>query len=314
MKRAQLNFAVDVAIAVAFLVAAVTGILFLLPAGTIRVLGLGMPGMLGVSLRTWHWLHDWSGVVATVGVLVHAALHYRWIVNMTRCTFGSSEIPARRAARARAATPAGALATSGRRPEASAARAAARPPDSRHPHLGDTAHGDRPIHRAGRTERLDRRRITRRRFVAGAAAGLGVAFLGGALLPRLGADAAKALQGSGGTQSSGDATKSSGGSTGSGATDTTGSGSSGSGSSGSGASASGAGSASAAPGGSTAAVLVSVDSSSCVGCGRCLNVCPAGVFAWDASGSHALARNASRCIRCHRCLQTCPASAITVSA
>ncbi len=273
MKRAQLNFAVDVAIAVAFLVAAVTGILFLLPAGAIRVLGLGMPGMLGVSFRTWHWLHDWSGVVATVGVLVHAALHYRWIVNMTRRTFGSSETSGSAAAlrHARRRRP-GALATS---------------------------------------ERPDRRRITRRRFVAGAAAGLGIAFLGGALLPRLGADAADALQGSDATQTSATrrtlltdrparapptppapalparAGRRSG---------------------------SGAGSASAAPSGSTEAVLVSVDSSSCVGCGRCLNVCPAGVFAWDASGSHALARNASRCIRCHRCLQTCPASAITVSA
>jgi NAD-dependent dihydropyrimidine dehydrogenase PreA subunit len=42
-------------------------------------------------------------------------------------------------------------------------------------------------------------------------------------------------------------------------------------------------------------------------------VCPAGVFAWDAGGSHAVARNAARCIRCHRCLQTCPANAITVN-
>ncbi len=58
---------------------------------------------------------------------------------------------------------------------------------------------------------------------------------------------------------------------------------------------------------------MSVDTSECIGCGRCLNVCPAGVFAWDSSGDHAVARNAAQCIRCHRCLQTCPASAITVN-
>ena len=114
MKRARLNFAVDAAIAVAFLVCALTGILFLLPPSVVRALGLGMPGMLGIPFRAWHWLHDWSGVVATVGVLVHSALHYRWIVTMTRRTFGSESTPARRGAAARPASPAGAASADGR--------------------------------------------------------------------------------------------------------------------------------------------------------------------------------------------------------
>jgi hypothetical protein len=255
----------------------------MLPPGAIRALGLGMPGMLGVSLRTWHWLHDWSGVAATVGVLLHSALHYRWIVAMTRRTFGAAETPARRADRGRPAAPVATLASSQPRAATGLAEVAARPPAR------------------------DQRRITRRRFVAGAAAGLGVAILGGGLFSRLGAVAANAPQGSGGapaaggtttpsssgsaTQSSGAQAQSSGGATGSAGNATQSSGDL------SGTAVGGGGSGNATQSGSTAAVLVSVDTSACVGCGRCLSVCPAGVFAWDAGGSHAVARNAARCIR-----------------
>jgi NAD-dependent dihydropyrimidine dehydrogenase PreA subunit len=153
--------------------------------------------------------------------------------------------------------------------------------------------------------RPDRRRITRRRFVAGAVGGLALAVLGGDLLSRLGAVTDDAVQGSGGApQAGGGQTQANGGAT-NGATNGAGAAS--------GASGDGGGSGTAPQGGATGAVLVSVTASSCVGCGRCLSVCPVGVFAWDASGSHAVASNAGRCIRCHRCLQTCPAGAITVN-
>jgi len=291
MKRAQLNFAVDAVIAVAFLVCALTGILFLLPPDVIRALGLGMPGMLGLPFHAWHWLHDWSGVAATVGVLVHAALHYRWIVTMTRRTFGSEQTPVRRGSRAPVAAPADRAA----RPAGAAAGAA--PAGTA---LTGPAPGGYSTYRADAARRRDQRRITRRRFLAGAAAGLGVAVLGGGVLSRLGATAADAQQGPKGSQASdGDVTQS-----GSGTTSQSAAGSAQSNSSTVG---------SAAQSGSTAAILVSVDTSECIGCGRCLSVCPAGVFAWDSSGDHAVARNAAQCIRCHRCLQTCPASAITVN-
>jgi hypothetical protein len=145
MKRAQLNYAVDALIAIAFAVCAITGILFMLPPGAIRALGLGMPGMLGVSLRTWHWLHDWSGVAATVGVLLHSALHYRWIVAMTRRTFGAAETPARRADRGRPAAPVATLASSQPRAATGLAEVAARPPGKPRQHLPQ-----RPLDRPGR--------------------------------------------------------------------------------------------------------------------------------------------------------------------
>jgi NAD-dependent dihydropyrimidine dehydrogenase PreA subunit len=56
-----------------------------------------------------------------------------------------------------------------------------------------------------------------------------------------------------------------------------------------------------------------VNDAACVACGRCLQVCPVGVFDWSSSG-RAQATNADACIRCGKCLQVCPAGAITVSA
>jgi NAD-dependent dihydropyrimidine dehydrogenase PreA subunit/uncharacterized membrane protein YgcG len=294
MKRATLNFSVDAAIALAFLITAVSGILFLLPAGVIRSLGLGMPGMLGVSFATWHWLHDWSGVVATAGVLVHAALHYRWIVTMTRRTFGARRHPTGSAAAARPS----ALASA--RPAAAVGAVAA--PAARQDGA-TTGVAWRDTDQPRRTPPRERL-VTRRRFVVGAA-GVGLAALGGGVVLRLGVWAADALDGSSGTQAAAATRKTSSG----GISSSSGS-SSGSSASSAGATKSGA----TSSGGASAAVLVSVDASSCVGCGRCLNTCPRGVFSWDSSGSRATAGNAANCIGCRRCLQVCPASAITVNA
>jgi NAD-dependent dihydropyrimidine dehydrogenase PreA subunit len=56
---------------------------------------------------------------------------------------------------------------------------------------------------------------------------------------------------------------------------------------------------------------VVVDSAACVGCGRCLDVCPYGVFAW--SGGTAVAQNPDACRLCGHCVQVCPAAAITLN-
>ena len=56
---------------------------------------------------------------------------------------------------------------------------------------------------------------------------------------------------------------------------------------------------------------VVVDSAACVGCGRCLDVCPYGVFAWN--GGKAVAQNPDACRLCGHCLQVCPAGAITLN-
>jgi NAD-dependent dihydropyrimidine dehydrogenase PreA subunit len=281
MSRARLNYGVDAAIAVAFLITAVTGILFLLPATWVKVLGLGMPGMLGLSFHTWRWLHDWSGVVATAGIVAHFALHWRWVVSMTRRTFGA-ETRERRPGAARSARTSAIPAEAG--------------PRSYSAYSAESAAKD------------DEPRYTRRGVVAGAVAVAATVLVSAGLLERLTqAGASTTDQGASG-QAGTSATQSQ-----PGATGQTASGS------GQGGSASGQSSAGAVPGqtgGGTTnaqAVLVSVDSANCVGCGRCLAVCPAGVFGWDSSGQRATAAYPDRCTRCHRCMQACPASAITVN-
>ena len=289
MSRARLNYTVDAVIAVAFLVTALTGVVFLFPAPWIKALGLGMPGMLGISFRAWHWLHDWSGVVAAAGVVLHFALHWRWVVTMTRRTFGAEGQD--RSQATRATPPAAPVPTTSVSP---------RP-----------AHAS--IYRAGDgTER----RVTRRGFVTGLA-GVGVAVAGGVVLVK--AASAVGLASSGATQQARASTQGGGtSSSGSGSASSSGS-ASGSSSSGSSSSGSGGwsdGQSGATQGGSgqgtTTSTRVSVDAASCVGCGRCLQTCPASVFAWDGSG-RATAQSPDQCVLCHRCLQVCPASAITVN-
>lgn len=63
--------------AIAFLLCAVTGLLKW--PGLMSALGWrhSSPGILTL-------VHDWSGLALCVLVLVHVAMHWRWLVTMTR--------------------------------------------------------------------------------------------------------------------------------------------------------------------------------------------------------------------------------------
>jgi cytochrome b subunit of formate dehydrogenase len=84
-KGARFNVAIDVLVAVSFLICAVTGIYFLFaPSGGFqggRNLGWD-PGFL-FSRTTWDLIHTWSGVVLGVAAVVHFAIHWRWVKNVT---------------------------------------------------------------------------------------------------------------------------------------------------------------------------------------------------------------------------------------
>jgi NAD-dependent dihydropyrimidine dehydrogenase PreA subunit len=282
VRRARLNYWIDAVIAVSFLITAVTGVVFLLPLSWQAALGLGRPGLLLVPLGTWHWLHDWSGALAAAGVALHFSLHYRWVAHMTRRTFGAGRVERRPAPDARRAdSPVVPVP-----PDASAsfATAAVTGPD-----------WPSSVYATGGGAGVGEPRHTRRRLVTGALAGGAALVVGGALLERvtsLGAARGTTTTTGGGRAiaEAGNGWQSQSGSTGS------------AGAAGSG----GAGSA-------TGTAAVTVDSSSCTACGRCLNVCPASVFGWDANG-RAAATDAGACIRCYRCTQACPVGAITVSA
>lgn len=59
-------------------------------------------------------------------------------------------------------------------------------------------------------------------------------------------------------------------------------------------------------------VTLQLDQSACIGCGRCLQVCPHQVFAEDDRKVRLADRDA--CIECGACALNCPVRAITVDA
>jgi ferredoxin len=50
----------------------------------------------------------------------------------------------------------------------------------------------------------------------------------------------------------------------------------------------------------------------CIRCGRCMEVCPHGVF--ELNGAKVQIADKDRCIECGACAMNCPAKAITVNA
>jgi NAD-dependent dihydropyrimidine dehydrogenase PreA subunit len=53
-----------------------------------------------------------------------------------------------------------------------------------------------------------------------------------------------------------------------------------------------------------------LDQSACIGCGRCVEVCPHQVFRID--GKAALVADKDACMECGACARNCPAAAIGV--
>jgi NAD-dependent dihydropyrimidine dehydrogenase PreA subunit len=60
------------------------------------------------------------------------------------------------------------------------------------------------------------------------------------------------------------------------------------------------------------ATTLELDQSACIGCGRCLEVCPHQVFA--VTGRKAALVDRDACMECGACAVNCPVAAITVDA
>jgi hypothetical protein len=81
MNKAKLNYWVDVSIGIAFVLSAVSGLVFLLPANPDSGLNAGV---LGISYQVWDRVHTWSSMVMIAGVAMHLVLHWKWIIAMTK--------------------------------------------------------------------------------------------------------------------------------------------------------------------------------------------------------------------------------------
>ena len=88
MKKAVVNYWVDMVTGIAFLLCAITGIVRLFPEVT-TISASGAPAILGVSTALWTTIHDWSGVIMAAGVGLHTVLHLRWLAFMTRKLAGA---------------------------------------------------------------------------------------------------------------------------------------------------------------------------------------------------------------------------------
>jgi hypothetical protein len=80
--RGRYNLILNLAVALSFLVAALSAIYFLIfPAS-----GRTPDPLFLFSRTTWDILHTWSGVVLIASAVLHLAIHWRWIVKVTRST------------------------------------------------------------------------------------------------------------------------------------------------------------------------------------------------------------------------------------
>lgn len=79
MDRSWVNYWVDIGMLISFIVCGITGIVKM--PRLIPMLGLSYADLPMITLT---WLHDWSGVLLVVLSGVHVALHWKWIIAMTK--------------------------------------------------------------------------------------------------------------------------------------------------------------------------------------------------------------------------------------
>ncbi len=84
-RGAKVNVAINLLIAISFLLCALSGVYFIFgPSGGYQG-GQNPaydPGFL-FSRTTWDLIHTWSGVAMIVAAVVHFAIHWRWVKNVT---------------------------------------------------------------------------------------------------------------------------------------------------------------------------------------------------------------------------------------
>jgi len=85
-KRLSYNIILDVVIGLSFLICAISGVYFLyfVESGPVS-------NVILFNKITWDRIHTWSGVLMTITAILHIALHWNWIINITRKMFSKSQ-------------------------------------------------------------------------------------------------------------------------------------------------------------------------------------------------------------------------------
>ena len=83
MNRLKLNYWIDIGLAISFFACFITGLIKW--PGLIKLVGTSMYQTL--NMKKISMLHDWSGLIMGLLVLVHLVLHWRWIVSVTKTIF-----------------------------------------------------------------------------------------------------------------------------------------------------------------------------------------------------------------------------------
>jgi cytochrome b subunit of formate dehydrogenase len=86
MDKPKINYIVDFFMTISFIITAISGlvIFFFLPEGIKRG---GYQQFMGIMKQNWILIHDYSGIIMLVLVIVHFLLHWNWIVCMTKSFF-----------------------------------------------------------------------------------------------------------------------------------------------------------------------------------------------------------------------------------
>ena len=85
MNKAELNYIIDISMAVLFTITAIAGLILFFFLRGIRQ--GGYHEFLGVARQVWINVHDFFGIILLILVLMHLALHWNWIICITKRIF-----------------------------------------------------------------------------------------------------------------------------------------------------------------------------------------------------------------------------------
>jgi hypothetical protein len=83
MEKSKINYFIDLLMLISFVINSFTGLIifFFLPTGIRRG---GYQEFLGIIKQNWVDVHNWSGILFLLLVVIHLILHWNWIVSKTK--------------------------------------------------------------------------------------------------------------------------------------------------------------------------------------------------------------------------------------